>query len=215
MATIPAPSTTRTQSTTSTQATRTTSPATCNSINIPDYNTLRQDNLYKITTYYSELLGSYTQSYKDYSTQIASSNVNDRLYAKNTLKPKVDNYNQQIINLSEKMINNVNQDTDLIMEQKNELTTKTRQIDNLIENITLLKDKDNEMSVLTGARKDSLYSAQNSKEDMTFYTWVYIGICVLLVFIVIGIIIYIVFNNYTNTGTSNNNIHKNIITNQK
>ena len=98
------------------------------------------------------------------------------------------------------------------MEQKNELTTKTRQIDNLIENITLLKDKDNEMSVLTGARKDSLYSAQNSKEDMTFYSWVYIGICILLLFIVIGIIIYIVFTNYSNSNTgSSNNIHKNII----
>jgi len=213
MATVPAPSTTFSQSTISTQAARTTSPETCNSINIPDYNTLRQDNLHKITTYYGELLASYTKSYKDYTTQTASANVNDRLYAKNTLKPKVDNYNQQIINLSEKMINNVNQDTDLIMEQKNELTTKTRQIDNLIENITLLKDKDNEMSVLTGARKDSLYSAQNSKEDMTFYSWVYIGICVLLLFIVIGIIIYIVFTNYSNsnTGSSNNNIHKNII----
>ena len=71
------------------------------------------------------------------------------------------------------------------------------------------------MSVLTGARKDSLYSAQSSKEDMTFYTWVYIGICVLLLLIVIGIIIYIVFTNYSNTGNSINNIHKNIISNQK
>ena len=193
-----------------------TGAGTCNNIAIPDYNTLRQTNLDKIKGYYSQLLASYTQSYKDYSVQTASANVNDRLYAQNTLKPKVDNYNQQIINLSQNMINNVNQDTDLIMAQKNELIQKTRQIDQIMNNITLLRDKDNEMTVLTGARNDSLSSAQHSKDDMQFYTWVYTGICVLLVLIIVGIIIYLVYSGYSsntnrNTSSSNsNNIHRNI-----
>ena len=178
----------------------------CKSGSIPDYNTLRQQNLNKISGYYSQLLSSYTQSYRDYSTQTASANVNDRLYARNTLKPKVDNYNTQLIKVSQNMIDNVNQDTDLILSQKDELTNKTRQIDQMINNITLLKEKDNEMSVLTRAREDSLNSAEHSKEDMQFYTYVYMGVCVLLLFIIIGIVIYLVYSNYTlSSGIGNRN----------
>lgn len=180
----------------------------CQSGSIPDYNTLRQQNLNKINGYYSQLLSSYTQSYKDYSTQTASANVNDRLYARNTLKPKVDNYNTQLIKVSQNMIDNVNQDTDLILAQKDELTNKTREIDQMINNITLLKEKDNEMSVLARAREDSLNSAEHSKEDMQFYTYIYIGVCVLLLLIIIGIVIYLVYSNYTFPGgiSNRNNI---------
>ena len=96
------------------------SSSSCN-IAIPDYTTLRQQNMDKINTYYNSLLSSYTKNYKDYSNQSASTNVNDRTYANATLKPKVQNSNTQLINVSQSMINNVNQDTDLIMQQKNEI----------------------------------------------------------------------------------------------
>lgn len=184
----------------------------CNDIRIPDYNTLRKQNLDKINTYYSQLLDSYSTSYRDYSTQTASSNVNDRLYAKNNLKPSIDNYNQQLINVTQNMINNVNQDTDLIMAQKDELLQKTRNIDQIMNNITLLKDKDNEMVVLTKARLDSLNSAETSKEDMQFYTYIYIGICALLLICILGIIMYIVYSNYSpsNNSSKMNNVYRNI-----
>lgn len=192
------PTTTRASATGSTN----TPTRPCNNIAVPDYNILRQQNLAKINDYYSKLLGSYTQSYKDYSTQTASSNVNDRLYATNTLKPKVDNYNQQLIKVSQSMIDNVNQDTELISAQKDELLKKTRDIDQMIKNITLLKEKDNEMSVLSRARIDSLNSAETSKDDMQFYTYIYIGIGILLLIIILGIVFYLVYSNYSNT-TSN------------
>jgi hypothetical protein len=79
-------------------------PESCD-IAIPDYTILRQQNLTKINSYYDNLLSSYNQSYKDYSTQSASANVNDRTYANTTLRPKVQNNNTQIINLSKEMIN--------------------------------------------------------------------------------------------------------------
>ena len=171
-------------------------------INIPDYSVLRQQKLEKINKYYNTLLSSYTQSLKEYNTNLASSNVNDRTYANTTLQPKVQNNNTQIINLSKEMISNVDQDTELIIKQKDELTTKTRNIDTLLNNIKLLKEKDNEMAILTKARNDSINSANTGVDSMNFSTYVYIGINILLVLSVIGIVIYIVYSNYGSSSTT-------------
>ena len=193
------------------------SSSSCN-IAIPDYTTLRQQNMDKINTYYNSLLSSYTKNYKDYSNQSASTNVNDRTYANATLKPKVQNSNTQLINVSQSMINNVNQDTDLIMQQKNELLEKTHKIDTIMNNIQLLKDKDNEMTVLSQAKSDSLNSSKTSAEDMNFTTYIYIGINMLMVLCVIGIVIYLVYSNYAVSRNSNsnrmNNVHRNIMVNK-
>ncbi len=188
----------------------------CN-IGIPDYTVLRQQNLDKINNYYTTLLSSYTQSYRDFTTQSASSNVNDRTYANTTLKPKVENYNKQIINVSQSMINNVDQDTDLIMQQKDELLNKTRSIDTILNNINMLKDKDNEMTVLSNARRDSLNSTKSGTDDMNFNTYIYIGINILMVLCVVGIVIYIVYSSYSvskNNNRSGNNVHRNIRVNK-
>jgi hypothetical protein len=198
--------------------TTTNSSTSCN-ITVPDYTTLRQQNIDKINSYYNTILSSYTKNYKDYSTQSASSNVNDRTYANTTLKPKVQNYNSQLINISQSMIDNINQDTDLILFQKNELLEKTRSIDTIMNNIQLLKDKDTDMTVLSQSRKDSLNSSQNSTEDMNFTTYIYIGINMLMILCVIGIVIYLVYSNYSkNTtlfnGKINNNVYKNIMVNK-
>jgi hypothetical protein len=176
-------------------------------IAIPDYTVLRQQNLDKINNYYNTLLSSYTQNYRDYTTQSASTNVNDRTYANTTLKPKVQNYNTQIINVS--------QDTDLIMQQKDQLQDKTNQIDTLMNNIKLLKEKDNEMNILTRARNDSLTSTKTGTDDMNFYTYIYIGINMLMILCIIGIVIYLVYSNYSGVGlnrnTRTNNAHNSIM----
>ena len=186
-------------------------------VTIPDYNDLRYQNIKKINTYYKTLLDSYTKNYTDYATQSASNNVNDRTYATTTIMPNVQNSNSQIINLSQAMINNVNQDNDLILEQKKTLVEKMDEIDSIITNINLLSDKDTEMTVLTGAKQDSLNSTTSSKEDMQFTTYIYIGVCILLVIIIIGLIIYLVYSNFTSKESSNNSksnsLYKNINTN--
>jgi len=182
-------------------------------ITVPDYSVLRDQNIKKINDYYNTLLSSYTKNYSDYSKQLTSNNVNDRTYASTTLKPKVSDYNSQIINLSQTMINNVNQDNDLISAQKNELTSKMAKIDSIMANIKLLKDKDNEMSILTNARQDSLNSTKTGAEDMQFTTYIYIGISILLVLLIIGLIMYLVYSNYKTPTKINNNLYKNIATN--
>jgi hypothetical protein len=185
-------------------------------VSIPDYSVLRQQNIAKINDYYKTLLSSYTTNYTDYSTQLKSNNINDRTYASTTLKPKVSDYNKQIINLSQTMINNVNQDNDLITVQKSELASKMSEIDNIMANTKLLKDKDIEMTILTNAKKDSLNSTKSSAEDMQFTTYIYIGISILLVLLIIGMIIYLVYSNYTTKSSNNktNNLYKNIATNK-
>ena len=166
-------------------------------VSIPDYSVLRQQNNSKINDYYNSLLKSYTSTYSDYATQSASVNVNDRTYANTILKPKVADYNTQVINLSQSYINSVNQDTDLIIEQKNDLQKKTAEIDNLMSNIKLLKNKELEVGVLTNSRLDSLNSTKTGAEDMQMMTYIYTGINILLVICIIGLIIYLVSSNYS------------------
>jgi len=186
-------------------------------VTIPDYSVLRQSNIDKINVFYNSLLSSYTQNYSDYTKGNASSNINDRTNANTILKPKVEDANNQIINLSQTMINSVNQDNDLINEQKNTLTKKMSQIDTVMANINMLTDKDNEMTVISNSRDDSLTSTKSTTENMQFNTYIYIGMCILITLIIIGLIVYLVTSSSSTnkTETKNNNLYKNIATNTK
>ena len=194
----------------------TNNPSSCQ-VSIPDYSVLRKENIDKINNFYNTLLNSYTQNYSDYTKGNASSNINDRTNANTILKPKVQDANNQIINLSQTMINSVNQDSDLISAQKNTLTQKMSQIDTIIGSLSLLKDKDDEMTVLSAARDNSLSSTQTNTETIQFTTYIYIGICILITLVIIGLIIYLVSSsNFDNKTTNkNNNLYKNIANNTK
>ena len=184
-------------------------------ITIPDYSVLREQNLSKINTYYKTLLDGYTVNNNNYTSQSTSSNPNLNTNAQQNLKVLVDNSNKQIVNLSQTMINNVNQDNDLINEQNNQLKLKMAEIDNIINNIKLLKDNNTEMTILSGARQDSLSSTRTSAEDMNFTTNIYIGISILLTLLIIGLIMYLVYSNYTTKSSTNTNLYKNIAINNR
>ena len=77
------------------------------------------------------------------------------------------------------------------------------------------KDKANEMSIVTNARQDSLNSTKTGAEDMQFTTYIYIGISILLVLLIIGLIMYLVYSNYKTPTQINNNLYKNIAKNNK
>ena len=180
---------------------------------IPDYSILRQKNLDKINNYYDKLLSSYSSTYVDYATQ-SKGTKNDQNYANTVLLPKYTNFNKQLITLNQTMINNVNQDMDLIAAQKDELLTKTKQIDTIMNNIKMLKDKDNEMNVLTGSRQNSLSSVDEGLSDLNYTTYLYIGLNILILFMVLGIIIYIVYSQFTsNRNRSMNTLYNNIAVN--
>lgn len=225
MATVTTNPQTGTSATPATTEHTTTAPASpggstarsdsCN-IYVPDYTVLRQQNLDKINTYYQSLLGSYTSTYADYAKN-SNGTANDKIYANNIALPKYTNYNNQLINITQSVINSVNQDMDLIAAQKDELMTKSRHIDTIMNNLSLLKDKDNEMSVLTGARQQSLSSSEEGLEEINFSNYIFIGVNILFLLIVLGLVFYIVYSSYT-TGRatkSMNNLYTNIAANRR
>lgn len=158
-------------------------------INIPDYNVLRQQNLNKINKYYNDLLGSYTSNYTNYSAQKISANINDRTYAETTLKPKISDYNQQMINVSKNMINTVNRDTDLIVNQKNQLKEKIKIVDDLNNDIKVLTAKDKELGIKTSADEDSLNNTKIGTKNLSFMNTVYIVLNILLLLVIIAMIV--------------------------
>jgi hypothetical protein len=180
-----------------------------------EYSVVRKNNLNKITEYYNTLLNEYSKTYTDYASQSNSVNTNDRTYAETTLKPKTEAYNTQIINLSKELIDTVNKDTDLILDQKNELETKTQKIDTLMNDIKLLKQKNTDLSIIEKSQVDSLNTTKTGADDLKMTSQLYMGVNILLVLLVIGFIVYLVYSNFTTKSSNSNmnNIYKNIKSN--
>ena len=214
---------------TGTAPTPTSNSQTCNS---PlDYALVRKNNIEKITAQYQSLLDNYTKIYTDYSTNNASSKDNDRQYAKLTLKPQTEAYNTQIINISRELMVSVNKDTDLIVEQTKELEKKASQLNTLLHDIKLLRDKNAELKILEQSQEDNVKNTQSGSDDLQFTSQIYMGMNMLLVLIVIGLIIYLVYSNFTskknntnsNSSSTNltngmngmNNLYKNIKVNNQ
>lgn len=211
--TIPA-----TTSATTSAAAPTASPSspknqTCNT---PlDYAVVRKNNIAKITEQYQSLLDTYTKAFTDYSTNNASSKEPDKQYAKLTLKPKTEAYNTQIINISKELMSSVNKDTDLIVDQTKELEKNTIKLNKLMDDIKLLREKNEELKITEQSQEDNVKNTQSGSDDLHFTSQIYMGINMLLVLIIVGLIIYLVYSNYTSnknntnsTSTSTNGMNK-------
>jgi len=188
--------------------------AKCNGGTPPNYSSLRKDNIDKIKTYYNTLLDNYTKAYTEYTTNKNSTIISDREDAEAILKPRAEAYNTQIINLSKELITSVNRDTDLILDQKNDLEEKQKQIDTLLNNTKMLKSKQRDSTISEKARNDSLNTTKVGTEELQFTSHMYMAFNILLVILVVGFIIYLVYSN-TDTTTNNNqnsinSIYKNI-----
>jgi len=185
----------------------------CNNTNPLNYSIVRKQKIDKITNYYNDLLKEYTKLYTEYTLESNSLESDARTYAETTLKPKVEAYNSQIINLSKELINTVNRDTELILDQKTDLETKGKNIDTLMKKIKMLKNKKTDLSINEKSQIDSLNNTIESVEDLEFTSQIYMGINILLVLLVIGLILYLVYSNFNssvNTPNSINNIYRNI-----
>lgn len=160
---------------------------------IKDYENLRAENFQKIDTYYRDLLKKYTDAYTEYASNAESINDNDKTYATTILSPKVAAINNQIITLTQKLIDNVNTDTDLILEQKNELDKKNSVIDNLISTNDQIKKQLKEANTSSQSRNDNYNSLKGVVEDIEFKNNLFIGGNILLLMTIIGLIIYNVY----------------------
>lgn len=189
-------------------------PAKCNNETHLDYSDVRKQKIDKITKYYKDLFDEYTNIFTEYSTDIESQDADDRTYANITLRPKGIAYNNQIINLTKKLMNTINTDTELILDQKNELDSKSQNIETLLSEIKILKSKKTDLSITEKSQIDNLSSTKSGTEDINFTSQLYMGINILLVLIIIGLILYLVYSNFSkqiNNNNNINNIYKNII----
>ena len=177
-----------------------------------DYAVLRKKNFNTINDYYNNLLSKYTTNYSAYTTQTNSSNQNDRTNAAVNLKGIVADLNTQMIAVSKAMIDSVDRDTDLILDQKNQLQKKTTTVDALNHDIKLLKDENDELITLSNSREDSLNSTKTSTDNKYFITYIYIGINILLICLIIGFICRLIYSSYSSSSssfTTMNNISRN------
>lgn len=196
----------------------TTSPKTdlsdsCQTV-VLDYTVLRKQNFNTINDYYNNLLSKYTTNYSAYTTQTNSSNQNDRTNAAVNLKGIVADLNTQMIAVSKAMIDSVDRDTDLILDQKNQLQKQTTTVDALNHDIKLLKDENDELITLSNSREDSLNSTKTSTDNKYFITYIYIGINILLICLIIGFICRLIYSSYSSSSSSSsfatmNNISRN------
>jgi len=166
----------------------------CENITPLNYSIVRKQKIDKIINYYNELLKEYTKSYTDYTIDSNSLETDARTYAETTLKPKVEAYNSQIINLSKELINTVDRDIELILDQKKELDTKSKTIDTIMKEIKMLKNKKIDLSINEKSQIDSLNNTIESADDLKFTSQIYMGINILLVLLVIGLILGLALN---------------------
>jgi hypothetical protein len=173
---------------------------TC-TLGLPNYETLRQQNLTSINTYYNDLLTKYTSSYADY-VKNSSGNVSDRAYAETQLKPSTVDLNNQMIALNQQMIDSINEDDNNIIQLKNDLEMKKNKIEELNKKNRNLKSNSKNIETNYKSQNDNLKSANEGLDDIKFWNWVYIAVNIILICAVIGMIVYMIF--FSSTSNANN-----------
>jgi hypothetical protein len=186
---------------------------------LPDYVILRKNNMSQINQYYEDLLTNYSTNYTDY-VKNNSGNVSDRSYAETQLKPKTLNYNNQMISLNQKMIDSINEDTNNILELKNQLDDKILQIDKLKQKQKQLRDDADSLEIEYKSRRDNLNITKKGLHSIKLWNYGYITVNIILVIAILCLLIYLIFfKNSTapqlNTSTSASTTSTSITTTNK
>jgi len=164
--------------------------AECNR-DLPDYETLRQQNLNKINTYYNETLGKYKDNYSSYLSKINSADDDDRQNANTQLKPRVKTYNDHLIKINKEMIAKVNLTNDLMIKQKEELDVKRKQIHRNYKNIDNLKQKNRQFkNDIQGKEVNLSESNQLIKSNNTYKNGL-IGVNILALVVIISLLMFV------------------------
>lgn len=184
-------------------------PANSCTLNLPNYEDVRNSNMKSINDYYDDLLTQYTKNYSDYARN-SSGNASDRTYAETQLKPKTTDLNNQIIKLNHTMIDSINKDNDVIITLKNQLEDKNKIINDNILTIDNLKKKISTVDNQYGLKKENLNESQEQNDTMKFWSWIYIGLNIILVLFILVLIIYLLFSK--SSSATNNSNKMNILT---
>jgi len=186
---------------------------------LPNYEVVRQTNLTSINNYYNDLLAKYTQSYNNY-VKNSSGNASDRSYAETQLKPTTVNYNNQMIALTQKMINNINDDNNNIMQLKSDLDSKKSQIEKLNIQIRELKSQAQNLETQFKSKNDNLNSTSKGQHYNSMWNWAFIVINVILLICILCSVGYLLFgkkdiNNSTGGINTSSTTGSNTISNAR
>jgi hypothetical protein len=141
---------------------------------IPDYQTLRKENLIKIQKYYDELL-------KDYS----GLGGNDMNSAQNLIS----SYNIQLNSAAQELVNNLNKTIDLVSEQHSNLQDNNNLVVSNRHRLTQLKKDIKSLKIENEARQSNLQKIHKTTNTIGWWHIAYLIFNVLLLCIAIALVI--------------------------
>ena len=158
---------------------------------LPDYETLRNQNLDKINSYYNKILGDYTTNYTSYLNKINSADNDDRQNALTQIKPKVKSYNDHLIKINQEMIAKVNLTNDLIVKQKEELDLKRKIVNENYIKIDNLKLKNRQLKNDNQGKESNLTDSNQLIKSNNTYKYGIIGVNILVLVVIIALLFYL------------------------
>jgi hypothetical protein len=175
------------------------------------FESVREQNWSKIDNFYNKIVNDYNTKKQQYDRGIISSNNDDIAYAR-FLLPQVNDYRSQMMEIYSKMMELIEQNDNIIMEQK--LNTDKLELENskLIANIKQIKLKQKSANSEATSHIDN----RNSIEDeLEYYNKWVIGYKISLVFLGIISILLIIYKILYSSNENYNNQTSYMITNNK
>jgi predicted ribosome quality control (RQC) complex YloA/Tae2 family protein len=143
---------------------------------IPDYQTLRKENLAKIQTYYSELLNDYSG--------LGGSDMT-------AAQPLVNSYNTQLNTAAKELVDNLNKTIDLVAEQQKNLDENNSLVVANRQRIQQLKKDIKSAAAQNEARHKNSIDTINRTKELGYWHTGYLIINILLLLAAVGIIIWL------------------------
>jgi len=158
---------------------------------LPDYETLRNNNLKEINKYYNAILGKYKNNYSSYLSKINSPDNDERQNALTQIKPMVKSYNDHLIKINKEMIAKVNLTNDLLVKQKEEIDEKRRIVKTNYQKIDDLKEHNKMLRQENNSRSSNLHQSAELLNNNNYYKYGVIGLNLLMLIIVVALLIYL------------------------
>lgn len=158
---------------------------------LPDYETLRDNNLKEINQYYNAILGKYKNNYSSYLSKINSPDNDERQNALTQLKPVVKSYNEHLIKINKEMIAKVNLTNDLLVKQKDEIDEKRRIVKSNYQKIDDLKEHNKMLRQENNSRSSNLHQSRELINNNTYYKYGVIGLNILMLVIIVALLVYL------------------------
>ena len=148
---------------------------------LPDYLSLRKENLAKIQKYYSELLNDYNG--------LGGNNID-------AAQPLISSYNTQLNSAATELINNLNQTQDMVFEQHKNLDDNQKLILANRQRLTQLKKDTKRLTADNDARQKNARDTHSQTTTTRYWHTGFLIANVLLLVIAIILLIWLFISPY-------------------